>query len=98
MHCAHRLVTAYIPSLPPSLLILHERYLKLPNELKALLISDTTTEKAAAALSVHVGELYRQRELDFQCLSVHVFSVCRNKCVPPLPYYCVADPMSLIEK
>ncbi len=33
------------------------RYLKLPNELKALLISDSTTEKASAALAVRIGKL-----------------------------------------
>lgn len=33
------------------------RYLKLPNGLKALVISDGTTEKASAALSVRIGEL-----------------------------------------
>ena len=33
------------------------RYLKLQNGLKALLISDSTTEKASAALSVRIGEL-----------------------------------------
>lgn len=32
------------------------RYLKLPNGLKALLISDVTTDKASAALSVRIGE------------------------------------------
>lgn len=32
------------------------RFLKLNNELKVLLISDVTTEKAAAALAVRVGE------------------------------------------
>ena len=32
------------------------RYLKLANGLKVLVVSDATTEKAAAALSVRVGE------------------------------------------
>ena len=33
------------------------RYLKLPNELKALLISDNSTEKASAALAVRIGKI-----------------------------------------
>ena len=32
------------------------RYLKLANALKVMVVSDATTEKAAAALSVRVGE------------------------------------------
>ena len=35
------------------------RYIKLPNGLKALLISDATTEKASAAVSVRIGTLRR---------------------------------------
>lgn len=36
--------------------VCHDRYLKLTNGLKVLVVSDATTEKAAAALSVRVGE------------------------------------------
>ena len=32
------------------------RYLLLQNDMKVLLVSDNETDKAAAALSVHVGE------------------------------------------
>ena len=32
------------------------RYVKLSNELKVLVVSDTSTEKAAGALAVRVGE------------------------------------------
>jgi predicted Zn-dependent peptidase len=40
-------------SLPPS---------RLPNNLKAIVVSDPTTEKAAAALSVRVGAKHDPRE------------------------------------
>jgi len=43
------------PSLPPSLY-------RLPNNLKAIVVSDPTTEKAAAALSVRVGAKHDPRE------------------------------------
>ncbi len=35
------------------------RYIKLPNELKAVIVSDETTEKASATLSVRVGQFDR---------------------------------------
>ena len=41
----------------------HHRHLTLDNELQALLVSDATTEKAAASLAVRVG-----KQVDNQCV------------------------------
>lgn len=40
------------------------RYLTLKNSMKVLLISDQTTDKSAASLDVHIGQL----QLDVKCL------------------------------
>jgi len=50
------------------------RYLLLQNDMKVLLISDKDTDKAAAAMSVHVGKCAQSRGSRFipaMCCRVH---------------------------
>ena len=48
----------YVPSLQKSQTDNREyRYIRLPNRLEALLVSDPETDKSAAALDVNVGHL-----------------------------------------
>ena len=46
------------------------RGLVLGNDLKVLLISDPATEKAAAALDVHIGQICRSSSLSFVIYSL----------------------------
>lgn len=55
------------------------RLIRLPNQLEALLIHDPNTDKASAALDVHVGNLSDPVSLFLYYLYQHIsFSKCKD--------------------
>lgn len=72
------------------------RVIRLPNKLEALIVHDPDTDKASAALDVHVGNFSDSDDLPVSCLmplcflSPHIPPRIRPCTVPFWIYYCLA--------
>lgn len=51
------------------------RVIQLPNKLEALIVHDPDTDKASAALDVHVGNFSDSEDLPVSCLMSHCFYI-----------------------
>lgn len=54
------------------------RGLEFTNGLKAILISDPTTDKSSAALDVHIGNLSLLMKLRYKCSLIYCWAFIQN--------------------